>query len=156
MLLRDNSMPLNRYSKKIEGFTLVEFLVALLIFAIGILSLTALQLRVLRGDISAHNYAQAIQVAYSMMDRLRSNRNAALAGSYNITDVAEISGGDGLPPLFDDDLSSWRDNELNLLPSPNATISCSLSGSCSVTIIWDDSQGDSNIPSQSTTLNSNI
>ena len=78
-------MSLNGYSKKISGFTLVEFLVALLIFAIGILSLTALQLRVLRGDISAHNYAQAIQVAYSMMDRLRSNRNAALAGSYNLS-----------------------------------------------------------------------
>ncbi len=149
-------MSLNGYSKKISGFTLVEFLVALLIFAIGILSLTALQLRVLRGDISAHNYAQAIQVAYSMMDRLRSNRNAALAGSYNITDVSEITDGDGLAPLADDDLASWRDNELDLLPGPNVTISCSSSGNCSVTVIWDDSQGDSSIPSQSTTLNSNI
>ncbi|MDC3067413.1 type IV pilus modification protein PilV [Pseudomonadota bacterium] len=149
-------MSLNGYSKKISGFTLVEFLVALLIFAIGILSLTALQLRVLRGDISAHNYAQAIQVAYSMMDRLRSNRNAALAGSYNITDVSEITDGDGLAPLADDDLASWRDNELDLLPDPNVTISCSSSGNCSVTVIWDDSQGDSSIPSQSTTLNSNI
>ena len=139
-----------------DGFTLVEFLVALLIFAIGILSLTALQLRVLRGDISAHNYAQAIQVAYSMMDRLRSNRNAALTGSYNITDISEITDGDGLAPLVDDDLASWRDNELDLLPSPNITISCSSSGNCSVTVIWDDSQGDSNVPSQSTTLNSNI
>ena len=149
-------MSLNGYSKKISGFTLVEFLVALMIFAIGILSLTALQLRVLRGDISAHNYAQAIQVAYSMMDRLRSNRNAALAGSYNITDVSEITDGDGLAPLADDDLASWRDNELDLLPGPNVTISCSSSGNCSVTVIWDDSQGDSSIPSQSTTLNSNI
>ena len=149
-------MSLNGYSKKISGFTLVEFLVALLIFAIGILSLTALQLRVLRGDISAHNYAQAIQVAYSMMDRLRSNRNAALAGSYNITDVSEITDGDGLAPLADDDLASWRDNELDLLPAPNVTISCNSSGNCSVTVIWDDSQGDSSIPSQSTTLNSNI
>ena len=149
-------MSLNGYSKKISGFTLVEFLVALMIFAIGILSLTALQLRVLRGDISAHNYAQAIQVAYSMMDRLRSNRNAALAGSYNITDVSEITDGDGLAPLADDDLASWRDNELDLLPGPNVTISCRSSGNCSVTVIWDDSQGDSSIPSQSTTLNSNI
>ena len=149
-------MSLNGYSKKISGFTLVEFLVALLIFAIGILSLTALQLRVLRGDISAHNYAQPIQVAYSMMDRLRSNRNAALAGSYNITDVSEITDGDGLAPLADDDLASWRNNELDLLPAPNVTISCSSSGNCSVTVIWDDSQGDSSIPSQSTTLNSNI
>ena len=149
-------MSINCYSEKIDGFTLVEFLVALLIFAIGILSLTALQLRVLRGDISAHNYAQAIQVAYSMMDRLRSNRNAALAGSYNIADVTEITEGDGLAPLVDDDLASWRDNELDPLPSPNATISCSSSGNCSVTVIWDDSQGDINIPTQSTTLNSNI
>ncbi len=149
-------MSLTNQVKRIEGFTLVEFLVAIIIFAIGILSLTALQLRVLRGDISAHNYAQAIQVAYSMMDRLRSNRNAALNGSYNISDINEINDGDGLPPLVDDDLASWRDNELGLLPSPNVTISCASSGNCSVTITWDDSQGDVNVPVQSTTLNSNI
>ena len=149
-------MPLNNHLKKVKGFTLVEFLVAIIIFAIGILSLTALQLRVLRGDISAHNYAQAIQVAYSMMDRLRSNRNAALSGAYNISDINEINDGDGLPPLVDDDLASWRDDELSLLPSPNVIVSCASSGNCSVTVSWDDSQGDVNVPVQSTTLNSNI
>ena len=156
MLMRFGTMPMNSFAHRMEGFTLVEFLVALLIFAIGILSLTALQMRVLRGDISAYNYAQAIQVAYSMMDRLRSNRNSAISGNYNITDVSEIIDGDGLPPLADDDLATWRDNELNLLPSPNATVSCDPSGLCSVTVSWEDSQGDSNVPVQSTTLNSNI
>ena len=156
MLMRFGTMPMSSFAHRMEGFTLVEFLVALLIFAIGILSLTALQMRVLRGDISAYNYAQAIQVAYSMMDRLRSNRNSAISGNYNITDVSEIIDGDGLPPLADDDLATWRDNELNLLPSPNATVFCDPSGLCSVTVSWEDSQGDSNVPVQSTTLNSNI
>ena len=66
-------MPL-RPKDKSEGFTLIEFLVALLVFAIGILALTSLQIFVLRSDISAHHQAQAVQIAYSMMDRLRSNR----------------------------------------------------------------------------------
>ena len=87
-------MPL-RPKDKSEGFTLIEFLVALLVFAVGILALTSLQIFVLRSDISAHHQAQAVQIAYSMMDRLRSNRSAAIAGSYNIPNAAAISVGDG-------------------------------------------------------------
>ena len=148
-------MPLSSKGKS-EGFTLIEFLVALLVFAIGILALTSLQIFVLRSDISAHHQAQAVQIAYSMMDRLRSNRAAALAGSYNIPNAAAISAGDGNPPLADDDLADWNANELSLLPNADAIINCTTSGNCTITISWSDVQGDPNVPTPTTTLSGNI
>ena len=148
-------MPL-RLNHKSKGFTLIEFLVALLIFAIGILALTSLQVFVLRSDISSHHQAQAVQIAYSMMDRLRSNRSAAMAGSYNIPNAAAISAGDGNPPLADDDLADWNSNELSLLPNGDATINCTPAGNCTITISWSDAQGDPNVPTPTTTLNGNI
>ena len=148
-------MPLKPRDKS-EGFTLIEFLVALLVFAIGILALTSLQIFVLRSDISAHHQAQAVQIAYSMMDRLRSNRSAAMAGSYNIPNAAAISAGNGNPPLADDDLADWNANELSLLPNADAIINCTTSGNCTITISWSDAQGDPNVPTPTTTLSGNI
>ena len=138
-----------------EGFTLVEFLVALLIFAVGILGLTSLQVLVLRNDISAHQYAQAVQISYSMMDRLRSNRNSAMAGNYNLANAAAVPIGDGIAPLADDDLADWVANELNLLPNANVVINCTQTGNCTVTVSWSD-RGDPNVPVQTHTLNANI
>ena len=148
-------MPLKQKNKS-KGFTLIEFLVALLVFAIGILALTSLQIYVLRSDISAHHQAQAVQIAYSMMDRLRSNRSAAVAGSYNIPNAAAITAGDGNPPLVDDDLADWNTNELSLLPNADVVINCTPSGNCTVTISWSDAQGDPNVPTPTTTLSGNI
>ena len=148
-------MPL-RSKGKSEGFTLIEFLVALLVFAIGILALTSLQIIVLRSDISAQHQSQAVQITYSMMDRLRSNRSAAIAGSYNIPNAAAISVGDGNPPLADDDLADWNANELSLLPNADVVINCTTSGNCTITISWSDAQGDPNVPTPTTTLSGNI
>ena len=145
-----------KYLKKADGFTLIEFLVALLIFAIGILALTSLQVFVLRSDISAHHHTQAVQISYSMMDRLRSNRSAAIAGSYNIASAAAIPAGDGNPPLADDDMADWNTNELSLLPNGDVFINCTPSGICTVTVSWSDVQGDPSVPTPTTTLNGNI
>ncbi len=149
-------MPLKyRASTDQEGFTLVEFLVALLVFAVGILGLTSLQVLVLRSDISAHQYAQAVQISYSMMDRMRSNRNSAMAGNYNLANAAAVPTGDGIAPLADDDLADWVTNELNLLPNGNVVINCTTAGSCTITVSWSD-KGDPNVPVQTHILNSNI
>lgn len=149
-------MKKNQIIAKNNGFSLIEFLVALLIFAIGVLSLTSLQLKVLKGNVSSNNFAQAVQISYSMMDRMRSNKKEAMAGSYNISDVAEIAEGDGVAPLADDDLADWKTHELSLLPNGNVIILCSTDGNCSVTISWADSQGDPEATVLSTSVNSRI
>ena len=129
-------------SRKEKGFTLVEVLVALLILAIGILGFAALQVTALRGGTSSHLRSQAVLIAYDVMDRLRANRNAAIAGDYNIADGDGVPVGDGTPPLADDDLADWYSTYLSLLPDSEAQIICDAEGLCTVTIIWDDSRID--------------
>ena len=129
-------------SRKEKGFTLVEVLVALLILAIGILGFAALQVTALRGGTSSHLRSQAVLIAYDVMDRLRANRNAAIAGDYNIADGDGVPVGDGTPPLADDDLADWYNTYLSLLPDSGAQIICDAEGLCTVTIIWDDSRID--------------
>ena len=149
-------MPL-RPKDKSEGFTLIEFLVALLVFAIGILALTSLQIFVLRSDISAHHQAQAVQIAYSMMDRLRSNDSCCNSWLLQYTEMQPLSLlAMATLPLADDDLADWNANELSLLPNADAIINCTISGNCTITISWSDAQGDPNVPTPTTTLSGNI
>lgn len=60
------------------GFTLLEVLIALLVLAIGLLGLAALQTTGLRSNQMATQRTHATQLAYEIADRMRAN----LAGSY--------------------------------------------------------------------------
>lgn len=55
------------------GFTLIEALIAMLVLAIGLLGLAALQTYTLRSNLAAYNYGQATQLLYDMTDRIRAN-----------------------------------------------------------------------------------
>lgn len=61
------------------GFSIIEVLVALLVLAIGLLGLAALQAQGLRFNHDAYVRTQATNSAYSIIDRMRANRaNVAL------------------------------------------------------------------------------
>jgi type IV pilus assembly protein PilV len=66
------------------GFTLIEVLIAMLILAVGLLGLAALQTYTLRSNLAAYNRGQATQLLYDMSDRMRANKTAA--NSYLIAD----------------------------------------------------------------------
>ena len=55
------------------GFTLIEVLIAMLVLAIGLLGLAALQTYTLRSNLAAYNHGQATQLLYDMSDRMRAN-----------------------------------------------------------------------------------
>ncbi len=64
------------------GFTLLEIIVALGVFGVGMLSLTAMQLHAIRGGSSGRHASQAAAIAQTRMEVLQRLRwtNAALAG----------------------------------------------------------------------------
>ena len=78
--------------KYLNGFTLLEVMIALLILSIGLLGLAALQATSLKINHGALLRTQATFLTYDMMDRLRANRTAALAGQCDIAMGAIISG----------------------------------------------------------------
>jgi type IV pilus assembly protein PilV len=129
---------------KSKGFSLIEVLVAVLVLAIGLLGVAALQINATRANQSAELRSQASMLAYFMLDAMRANREAARAGSYNLTSMTCTlpSGG----TLAQNDQRYWLEKAKGTLgPSACGKIECDNTGNCTVTLQWDDSRagGDS-------------
>ena len=60
---------------------MIELLVAVLVLAIGVLGITALQMVSLQNNRGALFRAEAVQLAYDMMDRIRANPEGAVPGA---------------------------------------------------------------------------
>ncbi len=70
-----------------RGFTMLEVLVAIMVIAVGLLGMAALQLQAMRQGQSAYQRSVATQLAYDMSDRMRGNMVGVLANAYNRTGI---------------------------------------------------------------------
>ncbi len=68
----------NKLRKSTFGFSLLEVLVALAIFSIGLLGLANLQGQSISSSYNAHLRTQATSLARSIIDRMRANRDQAI------------------------------------------------------------------------------
>jgi len=75
-----------------RGFSLIELLVAVLVMGIGVLGVTALQMVSLQNNRAALVRAEAVQLAYDVMDRIRANPAGTPLGADYAIDL-----GDGPP-----------------------------------------------------------
>jgi len=66
-----------------RGATLLEVMIALMIFSIGMLGLAALQVTGLRESGNAERRTQATLLANDLIERMRSNPAAIIAGNYD-------------------------------------------------------------------------
>ena len=66
--------------KQQRGLSMIELLVAVLVLAIGVLGITALQMVSLQNNRGALFRAEAVQLAYDMMDRVRANPQGVVPG----------------------------------------------------------------------------
>lgn len=108
--------PIKRKSQR--GTTLIETLVALVVLSVGLLGIAALQMTSLRNNRGAHLRSQAQVLAYDIADRMRANREAAMADAYVIALAATPSGA-GLALA---DLQEWKNTLATMLPSGDARI----------------------------------
>lgn len=127
-----------------KGFSLMEVLIALLILAVGLLGIAALQSVALKTNHSAYQRTQATFLAYDMIDRMRANRTAAMAGNYNLAMTATPSGSG---TLAEQDLVDWIDNYVaQLLPVGDGSIACVDNDGngtlevCTITVQWDEAR----------------
>ena len=67
-----------------RGVGLVEVLVAVLVLAIGLLGIAALQATTLRNSQSSIERTQAVVQTYTILDAMRANLNVARGGGYNM------------------------------------------------------------------------
>ena len=78
-----------KIKKSTKGFTLLEVMIALVISAVSLLGLASLQAQSLSFNNTAFIRSQATYFAYDILEKMRMNKTAANAGSYDllITDV---------------------------------------------------------------------
>ncbi len=66
-----------------QGITLLEVLITLVIFSIGLMGSASMQITGLRLNQSAHLRTMAVVQAYDLADRIRANRAGVEAGAYD-------------------------------------------------------------------------
>jgi type IV pilus assembly protein PilV len=128
-------------ARRARGASLIEVLIAVLILAIGLLGVAALQAAALRNSQSAFERTQAVVQTYAMLDAMRANSTAARANNYNkgktcSAPAVPASGG----TLVDTDWNNWMTSlHKNMSASACGQVTC-VASVCSITITWDDSR----------------
>ncbi len=141
---------------KNDGFSLLEVLVAVIVFSIGLLGLAALQMSGLKDNQSAYFRTEATVMAYDMADRMRLNRAVAEAGGYNLAITDNAPGG---TTLVDTDRATWLTTIANTLPVGDGSIALTtVSGKqiITITIQWDDSRATSGSTTQSFSVSTEL
>ncbi|OGT66360.1 MAG: type IV pilus modification protein PilV [Gammaproteobacteria bacterium RIFCSPLOWO2_01_FULL_47_190] len=138
-------MPMMKLQSKHEqsGFSLIEVLVTLLIIAVGLLSIAALQFKGLQYNQDAYMRSQINFLAYDIADRLRLNRDNAADYVANYTvPAAKPAGCDenaGVDAV--NDLLCWRTQVYYALP-PTSLANITAAGSMyTVALAWTDREG---------------
>lgn len=116
-----------------QGIGLIEVMVAVLILAIGVLGVAALQAVTLRNSGSSASRTQAAIQIYSMMDIIRADR--ANLGAYNTNVYVE---GDGTGQ--DGTMKGWLDGlKTTVAPDAKGRVVCLADQmTCSVGVQWSD------------------
>lgn len=143
-----------------RGFTLLEVLIALLIFSLGLLGMAGLMVLSVRTNQSAFLRTQATFLAQSMLDRMRANigQIPAYAISYPAPGADPCAAGASCNPanIAAHDIALWSTQLVDSLPNASAQIDCNgallgvgiqvgaapYDGQCTMTIQWSESTLD--------------
>ncbi len=140
-----------------RGFTLLEVMIALLIFSLGLLGMAGLMVLSVRTNQSAFLRTQASFLAQSMMDRMRANLGEipTYATTYPATGSDPCASGTACGPanIAAHDIAFWSTQLTDSLPNASAQIACNgtrlgigiqvgaapYNGQCTMTIQWNES-----------------
>ena len=138
---------MNRASREHEppspaaGFILVEVMISVLIFSVGVLALVGLQARMITAQTEAKVRADAGNLAMELIALLHTD--ASHVSSYSASDC------DGYAPC-----SAWKAKVASYLPNGTATLTppTSTSGDYTVTLQWQVARGETHRYSTTTRI----
>lgn len=130
------------------GVGLIEVMIAVLIMAIGMLGIAAMQATALRNSQSSLERSQIVIHTYAITDAMRANTAAARNGAYDMGETCASPGAGA--SLASRDIDRWLtalQDEVGSKGVACGTIACvdALTGpaqDCTVTVKWDDSRGN--------------
>ncbi|HEX5693062.1 MAG TPA: type IV pilus modification protein PilV [Arenimonas sp.] len=120
------------------GASLLEILIAVLILAIGLLGIAALQAVTLRNMQGSGDRSVAVIQAYAMFDMMRANRDDALDGSYDTAGlICDAPAGGG---RIDIEKGMWIDQmQAAMGEGACGEVDCN-GGLCTVRVVWDETR----------------
>lgn len=155
-----NHRPITSTPSANRGFTLLEVAVAMVIFSVGLLGLAGLQLAGTQSNHDALMRTMAVQQAYDMADRMRSNTE----GFRDNAAYESLSGIPGTKPACEAtscsanqaatrDLFEWNTANAALLPSGQGQVQGNGTGQrFTISVHWDATRSGAaglNCPPQS-------
>lgn len=130
-----------------QGVGLVEVMVAVLVLAVGLLGIAAMQAVTLKNTMGSASRSQAAIQIYSMMDIIRADR--ANLGTYN-TNIYTAGDGTGNPGT----MAGWLDGlRANVAPDAMGRVVCRANDMvCTVGVQWTDANttGSNSVPAELT------
>jgi type IV pilus assembly protein PilV len=146
MTMRNNII---QHHSSQKGFTLLEAMIALVIFSISLIGIAGLQSQSLSFSQSAYLRSQATYLVYDMLDRMRANREAAESGNYDVslgtTAPTATCMGTGSScsqaNIASADIYEWLQNVKTTMPGGDASVTRTTSGGAqiiSISVYWDD------------------
>lgn len=126
-----------------DGFTLIEILVTVIILAIGLLGIAALQNTAVKFSYSSYLRSQASILSYDLMDRVRSNPSTAYSMAEGFTPSGDscigVTASCTAANMASADLSEWYNNASNVFPDAEFTLTDGNgNGQYQLTISWED------------------
>jgi type IV pilus assembly protein PilV len=118
-------------ARHVRGVSLIEVLMAVLVFSVGLIGLSGLLIASLRSNQSGYQRTQVEFLALSMADRMRANPLAVWSGGYNstgypLTGTQACTTASACTPakLALRDQYLWSSQLKTFLPNPAASIAC--------------------------------
>ncbi len=81
----------NKAMRKQQGFTLMEVMIAAFVLAVGMLGSTAMMLRGMQQADNTNYEAVAVQLAFNMAERMRSNIRGVADGAYDSLNATTVN-----------------------------------------------------------------
>ncbi len=144
--------------REVHGFTLIEFLITLVIVSFALLGIAALIGNGLKYNQSAGFRSQAVILSGDIIDRMRANRTTAeganpspyTLGISTATPTCDAS-------IANCDLQIWRSELANALPSGTGSVALdAATGKVTVVVRWDDSRVERGSSTQTVTVETRL
>lgn len=122
-----------------KGAGLIEILISVVVLAVGLTGIAAMQVRSVKNNASALQHSIAVIQTQSMADLLAVSRAPALAGNFNLALTDTDPTGTSFEAVS---TAQWRSSIRNLLgPEAKSSVSCaSATANCLIIVQWDNSR----------------
>ncbi|MDU4251170.1 MULTISPECIES: type IV pilus modification protein PilV [unclassified Pseudomonas] len=123
-----------------QGTTLIEILIAVVILAVGLLGMAGLQATSVQTNQGAYYRSQASILANDMADRMRANRDSAIAGNYTMSDFPASSSSNSVTGTrAEKDQAEWLNRLASALPSGTGKVALN-ANVITISVRWDDNR----------------